>query len=142
MVHSPIFYGHICDCGFFSGYVPSTKSPRHGVTKPPYMVPRFTILNDKQESKVCWDRPSALAGIDHRLFCRSTVGSFADQPSARSPVTESTIERTNTRLVGPAHSLTSLNSLSCPREKKNSSNRGTPARKFFVSAAHQRTTQH
>jgi hypothetical protein len=26
----------------------------------------------------CWDRPSALAGIDHRLFCRSTVGSFAE----------------------------------------------------------------
>jgi hypothetical protein len=41
-------------------------------------------------------------GIDRRLLCRSTVGSFADQPSARSPVTESTIERTNTRLVGPA----------------------------------------
>jgi hypothetical protein len=32
----------------------------------------------------------------------STVGFFADQPSARSPVTESTIERTSTRLVGPA----------------------------------------
>jgi hypothetical protein len=32
----------------------------------------------------------------------STVGSFADQSSARSPVTESTIERTNTCLVGPA----------------------------------------
>jgi hypothetical protein len=52
MVHSPIFYGHICDCGFFSGYAPSTKFPRHGVTKPPYMVPRFTILNDKQKRKV------------------------------------------------------------------------------------------
>jgi hypothetical protein len=38
----------------------------------------------------------------------STVGSFADQPSARSPVTESTIERTNTRLVGPAGTLNSL----------------------------------
>jgi hypothetical protein len=24
----------------------------------------------------CWDRPSALARIDHRLFCRSTVGSI------------------------------------------------------------------
>jgi hypothetical protein len=32
----------------------------------------------------------------HRML-GSTVGSFADQPSARSPVTESTIERTNTR---------------------------------------------
>jgi hypothetical protein len=41
-------------------------------------------------------------GIDRRLLLGSTVGSFADQPSARSPVTESTIERTNTRLVGPA----------------------------------------
>jgi hypothetical protein len=50
----------------------------------------------------CWERPSALAGINHRLFCRSTVGSFANQPSALSPVTESTIERTNTCLVGPA----------------------------------------
>jgi hypothetical protein len=50
----------------------------------------------------CWDRSSALAGIDHRLFYRSTVGSFADQPSTLSPITESTIERTNTRLVGPA----------------------------------------
>jgi hypothetical protein len=50
----------------------------------------------------CWDRPLALAGIDHLLFCRSTVGSFADQPSALSPVTESTIERTNTRIIGPA----------------------------------------
>jgi hypothetical protein len=50
--------------------------------------------------------------INRRLFCQSTVpsalspinrtvGSFTDQPSARSPVTESTIERTNTRLVGP-----------------------------------------
>jgi hypothetical protein len=48
------------------------------------------------------DRPSALARIDHRLFCRSTVGSFVDQPSALSPVIESTIERTNTHIVGPA----------------------------------------
>jgi hypothetical protein len=32
----------------------------------------------------------------------STVGSFADQPSARSPVIESTIEQTNTCLVGLA----------------------------------------
>jgi hypothetical protein len=83
-----------------------------------------------------------LVGIDHRLLLGSTIGSFADQPSALSPVIKSTIERTNTRIVGPAHSLTSLNSLSCSREKKNSSNRGTPARKFFVSAAHQRTIQH
>jgi hypothetical protein len=29
----------------------------------------------------CWNRPSALLPINHRLFCRSTVGSFADQPS-------------------------------------------------------------
>jgi hypothetical protein len=53
----------------------------------------------------CWDRPSALVGINRRLFCRSTVGSFADQPSARSPVTESTIERTNTRDVGVRRSF-------------------------------------
>jgi hypothetical protein len=48
-----------------------------------------------------------LVGINRRLLLGSivlllgsTVGSFADQPSARSPVTESTIERTNTRDVG------------------------------------------
>jgi hypothetical protein len=41
-------------------------------------------------------------GIDHRLLLGSIIGSFADQPSALSPVTESTIERTNTRLVGQA----------------------------------------
>jgi hypothetical protein len=40
--------------------------------------------------------------IDHRLLLGSTIGSFADQPSALSPVTESTIERTNTRLAGSA----------------------------------------
>jgi hypothetical protein len=39
-------------------------------------------------------------GINRRLFLGSTVGSFADQPSALSPVTKSTIERTNTRDVG------------------------------------------
>jgi hypothetical protein len=36
-----------------------------------------------------WDRPSALA-----------VGSCWDRPSALSPVTESTIKRTNTRDIG------------------------------------------
>jgi hypothetical protein len=36
--------------------------------------------------------PSALAGIDRRLL--------RDRPSAQSPVTESTIKRTNTRDVG------------------------------------------
>jgi hypothetical protein len=45
-------------------------------------------------SSSCVPSSSALSG--------STVGSFADQPSARSPVTDSTIERTNTRLVGSA----------------------------------------
>jgi hypothetical protein len=39
-------------------------------------------------------------GINRQLLLGSTVSSFADQPSARSPVTESTIERTNTRDVG------------------------------------------
>jgi hypothetical protein len=39
-------------------------------------------------------------GINRRLLLGSTVDSFVDQPSARSPVTESTIERTNTRDVG------------------------------------------
>jgi hypothetical protein len=33
-----------------------------------------------------------LVGIDRWLFYRSTVGSFVDQLSARSPVIESTIE--------------------------------------------------
>jgi hypothetical protein len=28
-----------------------------------------------------WNRPSALLSINRRLFYRSTVGSFADQPS-------------------------------------------------------------
>ncbi|KAJ1266100.1 hypothetical protein BS78_08G125500 [Paspalum vaginatum] len=35
-----------------SGYVPSDKSPRHGVPNPPYMFPRRTALNDDQKSKV------------------------------------------------------------------------------------------
>ncbi|GJN35346.1 hypothetical protein PR202_gb24104 [Eleusine coracana subsp. coracana] len=34
------------------GYVPSTKSPRHGVTKPSYMAPRFTTLDGQQEREV------------------------------------------------------------------------------------------
>jgi hypothetical protein len=54
----------------------------------------------------CWDRPSALAGIDRRLLLGSTVGSCWDRPSARSPVTESTIKRTNTRDVGVRRSST------------------------------------
>jgi hypothetical protein len=33
-----------------------------------------------------------IVGIDRWLFCRSTVGSFTDQPSVRSSVTENTIE--------------------------------------------------
>jgi hypothetical protein len=44
--------------------------------------------------------PMLLVGFDHRLLLGSTIGSFVDQPSALSPVTESTIEQTNTRLVG------------------------------------------
>jgi hypothetical protein len=31
---------------------------------------------------VCWDRPSALAGIDRRLLLGLTVGSCWDRPSA------------------------------------------------------------
>ncbi|XP_066360455.1 B3 domain-containing protein_Os12g40080-like [Miscanthus floridulus] len=34
------------------GYVPSAKSPRHGVAKPPYMLPWKTSLTDEQRSKV------------------------------------------------------------------------------------------
>ncbi|KAF8733311.1 hypothetical protein HU200_014915 [Digitaria exilis] len=36
------------------GHVPSakTKSPRHGVPKPPYMLPRYTTLNDQQKTEV------------------------------------------------------------------------------------------
>jgi hypothetical protein len=30
----------------------------------------------------CWDRPSALAGINHRLLLGSIVGSCWDRPSA------------------------------------------------------------
>lgn len=43
-----------CDCGFSAGHVPSakTKSPRHGVPKPPYMLPRYTTLNDQQKTEV------------------------------------------------------------------------------------------
>jgi hypothetical protein len=48
----------------------------------------------------CWDRPSAFVGIDRRLLLGSTVGFCWDRPSALSPVTESTIKRTNTRDVG------------------------------------------
>jgi hypothetical protein len=40
--------------------------------------------------------------IDHRFLLGSTISSFADQLSALLPVTESTIERTNTHLVGQA----------------------------------------
>jgi hypothetical protein len=43
--------------------------------------------------------------INRRLLLGSTVGSFVDQPSARSPVIESTIERTNTRDVGVRRSF-------------------------------------
>jgi hypothetical protein len=58
-------------------------------------------------------------GIDRRLFCRSTIGSFADQQSARSPITESTIERTNTRLVGQlTHSHHSILSPAQERRRK------------------------
>jgi hypothetical protein len=45
-------------------------------------------------------------GINRRLLLGSTVGSFADQPSALLPITESTIERTNTRDVGVRRSST------------------------------------
>jgi hypothetical protein len=55
-------------------------------------------LDDVTTSSSCRDVHSV--GINHRLFLVSTVGSFVDQPSTRSPVTESTIERTNTRDVG------------------------------------------
>nr|XP_034588145.1 B3 domain-containing protein LOC_Os12g40080-like [Setaria viridis]TKW29336.1 hypothetical protein SEVIR_3G388900v2 [Setaria viridis] len=36
------------------GHVPSarTKSPRHGVAKPPYILPRYTTLNDQQKNEV------------------------------------------------------------------------------------------
>jgi hypothetical protein len=52
------------------------------------------------QSADCRDQPSALAGIDRRLLLGSTVGSSWDRPSALSPVTESTIKRTNTHDVG------------------------------------------
>jgi hypothetical protein len=52
----------------------------------------------------CWDRPSAFAGIDYQLLLSALAGidrRFCwDRPSAQSPVTESTIKRTNTRDVG------------------------------------------
>jgi hypothetical protein len=35
-------------------------------------------------------------------YATQTISSFTDQPSALSPIIESTIERNNTRLVGPA----------------------------------------
>jgi hypothetical protein len=41
-----------------------------------------------------------VVGINRRLLLGSTVGSCWDRPLARSPVTESTIKRTNTRDVG------------------------------------------
>jgi hypothetical protein len=43
---------------------------------------------------------SRSVGSNVGILLGSTVGSFVDQPSARSPVTESTIERTNTRDIG------------------------------------------
>nr|TKW29341.1 hypothetical protein SEVIR_3G389300v2 [Setaria viridis] len=34
------------------GYAPSSRSPMHGVTKLAYIIPRFTILSDKQKCKI------------------------------------------------------------------------------------------
>ncbi|CAL4905510.1 unnamed protein product, partial [Urochloa decumbens] len=34
------------------GYVPSSRSPAHGVTEPGYIAPRFTILTDQQNHQV------------------------------------------------------------------------------------------
>ncbi|CAL4984235.1 unnamed protein product [Urochloa decumbens] len=34
------------------GFVPSSRSPMHGVSEPGYIVPRFTVLNDQQKHKV------------------------------------------------------------------------------------------
>ncbi|CAL5092677.1 unnamed protein product [Urochloa decumbens] len=33
-------------------FVPSSRSPMHGVSEPGYIVPRFTVLNDQQKHKV------------------------------------------------------------------------------------------
>ncbi|KAL6622535.1 hypothetical protein ACP70R_032414 [Stipagrostis hirtigluma subsp. patula] len=41
------------------GYVPYSKSPKHGVSEPGYMTPRFTILNDQQKSEV-WKKVRAI----------------------------------------------------------------------------------
>jgi hypothetical protein len=40
--------------GASAGHAPSakTKSPGHGVPKPPYILPRYTTLNDQQKSEV------------------------------------------------------------------------------------------
>uniref|UniRef100_A0A0A9DH92 TF-B3 domain-containing protein n=1 Tax=Arundo donax TaxID=35708 RepID=A0A0A9DH92_ARUDO len=39
-------------CSQPPGYVPSAKSPRHGLYKPPYYLSRFTALNDQQKNKI------------------------------------------------------------------------------------------
>jgi hypothetical protein len=39
-------------------------------------TPRRRSLMPRRCTVSCWDQPSALAGIDRQLFCRSTVGSI------------------------------------------------------------------
>ena len=48
------FDDHDCDWGFSAGHIPSTKtmSPRHGVPKPPYMLPCRKTLSDQQMSEL------------------------------------------------------------------------------------------
>jgi hypothetical protein len=45
------------------------------------LFPYNKLWKAKTEPKVCWDRPSALAGINRRLLLGSTVGSCWDRPS-------------------------------------------------------------
>ncbi|XP_072148564.1 putative B3 domain-containing protein Os03g0621600 [Setaria viridis] len=43
---------HFKVCIFDPRYAPSSRSPMHGVTKLAYIIPRFTILSDKQKCKI------------------------------------------------------------------------------------------
>jgi hypothetical protein len=99
---------------------------------------------------VSWVQTNVHVGSDHRFLLGSIISSFTDQPSALSPVTESMIERTNTRLVGPVgtqkpHRNTQFTRTST-RRKMNSVLDGDERRgayaPIYILALFHRTCQH
>ncbi|XP_062201771.1 B3 domain-containing protein LOC_Os12g40080-like isoform X2 [Phragmites australis] len=69
------------------GYVPYARSPRHGVPMPPYMLPRFTSLNDQQKSKVDQEVRAIQSEIpicvivmqNSNITCRSCILQFGSE---------------------------------------------------------------